>query len=157
MPLLDVVPSRWNVVLGAVYDLLDAALACPVSYGVPNDGEKITDYVILGGAAEDDDGQSGEFEQGYRTMAGTASWRDETGAIRCEVWAFDGDHTAVRATTDRAFTTLDTITDTLRGSIDVGDERVLRVELGNASVRLGQTNAGCACAISFTIQYTAVI
>ena len=157
MSLPDVAPSRWNLVLGAVHDLLTATLTCPVSYGVPNDGDKVTDYVILGGISDDDDGSGGEFTQSYRTMAGTASWRDESGSINAQVWAFDGDHAAVRATTDRAFTTLDTIADALRGSIDLGDARTLRVEIESGQVRLGQTNAGAMCVIDIQISYTAVI
>jgi hypothetical protein len=128
-----------------------------VSYGVPNDGDKVTDYVVVGGVSDDDEGQGGTFSQEYRTMAGTASWRDESGSINAQVWAFDGDHAAVRAATDRAFTTLDAIADALRGSIDLGDARTLRVEIESGQVRLGQTNAGAMCVIDLQISYTAVI
>ena len=148
---------RWPHIVGAVVDRLRVALDCTVSYGVPVDGDKITDYVVVAGISDEDEGAAGGFTQSYRTLAGNQSWRDEGGTIDCEVWAFDGDHKAVRATTVRAFSTLDAIADELRESIDVGDSQALRVELAQGRVFHGADSTGCFCLIRFQLSYAAII
>ena len=148
---------RWPHIVGAVVDRLRIALDCTVSYGVPLDGDKITDYVVVAGQSDEDEGAAGSLTQNYRTLAGNQSWRDENGFIDCEVWAFDGDHKAVRATTERAFATLDAIADELRESIDVGDSQALRVELSAGRVFHGADSTGCFCLVRFQLSYAAII
>lgn len=150
-------PARWNVLVGLLYDALVAELSVPVSYGIPNDEQYANAYVIVGGEADADEGAAGSFSQTYQSLAGADSWRRESGSIALDIYAMDGDHRAVRATTDRAFALLDEVAEILRSGIDLGDGPTMHVEIESGQVFLGPGAAGCLCRIAVTANYESTI
>lgn len=143
--------ALWPTVVSGLklkLEALPAFSGVPVYDGMPNSAEQTSSYVALGFVLDEDGGGSVSF-----TQDGSGFFTTETGEIRCEVWAANGDGDLAAART-AAFA----LTDAVLALI--GDDRTLGGLLPNASscdlsvdVVPTETKAGTGQLLVMSISY----
>lgn len=132
-------------------------LGTVVSDGLPVNGDRLDNLLVIGGTYPDDGlGVIAEGQQEWRSDGGTSAARDESVDVRCFALVETGD-VDVATTRASAFAIVAAVEALLRASYTLGLSSVMSVEVVGLAYQLTQGSDGTRVVVPFTVRIRSVI